>query len=242
MYSANIKGIIFDYGGTIDTHGCHWVHVLRQGWTAAGMHVPEPLFRQAYVMGERAMAREGTVMPCDDFYTLLLLKTRVALKSIEEPARYYAGTRQFDMHSVAADIAAYCDDMAAKRTSESAALLERLQSSYDLCLVSNFYGNLSTVLSAYGLRQYFPHVIESAMVGVRKPDPRIFSIGVTALGLNPGQVLVVGDSIANDIMPALSIGCQALLLDGPGWDSTTTLPAPCRAVSTLDALADTLLN
>ena len=29
----NIQGVIFDYGGTIDTNSCHWAEVL---WTVYG--------------------------------------------------------------------------------------------------------------------------------------------------------------------------------------------------------------
>ena len=55
------------------------------------------------------------------------------------------------------------------------------------------------------------------MVGVRKPDPAIFRLGVEALGLKPEEVLVVGDSYRKDIVPAESIGCHVLWLKGKGW-------------------------
>ena len=57
-------------------------------------------------------------------------------------------------------------------------------------------------------------------MGVRKPDSAIFELGVKALKLNPEEVLVVGDSIKNDIDPAKKLGCQTLLLEGKGWDDT----------------------
>ena len=84
-------------------------------------------------------------------------------------------------------------------------------------LVSNFYGNVETVIRDMGLREYFQGVIESAVVGVRKPNPTIFKLGVVALGLNPEQVLVVGDSFRKDIEPSLSLGCQVAWLKGKGW-------------------------
>ncbi len=84
-------------------------------------------------------------------------------------------------------------------------------------LVSNFYGNIESVLSDFNLLGYFRSIIESAVVGVRKPDPRIFSLGVEALGLKPSEVLVVGDSYKKDIVPAESIGCKVAWLKGKGW-------------------------
>ena len=55
------------------------------------------------------------------------------------------------------------------------------------------------------------------MLGIRKPDPRIFEQGVKALGLRPEEVLVIGDSLRKDIQPAESLGCQVLWLKGKGW-------------------------
>ena len=86
-----------------------------------------------------------------------------------------------------------------------------------MVLVSNFYGNVESVLSDFGLRHFFDSIIESAVVGVRKPDPKIFALGVEALGLEPEQVLVVGDSYKKDIVPAESLGCTVLWLKGKGW-------------------------
>ena len=63
-----------------------------------------------------------------------------------------------------------------------------------MVLVSNFYGNVQAVLADFNLLQYFESIIESAVVGVRKPDPQIFRLGVDALGMKPEEVLVVGDS------------------------------------------------
>ena len=96
-------------------------------------------------------------------------------------------------------------------------MLDALHARYPMVLVSNFYGNVETVLADFDLLRYFKQIIESAVVGVRKPDPRIFMLGVEALGLQPGEVLVVGDSYKKDIVPAESIGCRVLWLKGKGW-------------------------
>ena len=86
-----------------------------------------------------------------------------------------------------------------------------------MALVSNFYGNIGVVLDEFGLGGLFDHVVESAVVGIRKPDPRIFTLGVEALGLEPDDVVVVGDSYGNDIVPAKRSGCHAVWLKGEGW-------------------------
>ena len=58
------------------------------------------------------------------------------------------------------------------------------------------------------------------MVGIRKPDPQIFALGVEALGMLPEEVVVVGDSYGKDMAPAHSLGCHTVWIKGQGWDAT----------------------
>ena len=80
---------------------------------------------------------------------------------------------------------------------------------------------MPTVLREFGFDGLFQHVVESAVVGVRKPDPCIFLMGVEALGLQPGEVTVVGDSMEKDIIPAKTAGCQTVWLKGEQWNDDT---------------------
>jgi FMN phosphatase YigB (HAD superfamily) len=90
-----------------------------------------------------------------------------------------------------------------------------------MVLVSNFYGNINTVLREFGLAKYFKDVIESAAVGIRKPDARIFTLGVKSLGLKPEETIVVGDSFYKDIEPAGKLGCHTVWFKGKGWTNKT---------------------
>ena len=66
-----------------------------------------------------------------------------------------------------------------------------------MVLVSNFYGNINTILDDFKLK-FFDSVIESAVVGIRKPDPRIFQLGVDALKMPAERTVVIGDSYSKD--------------------------------------------
>ena len=106
-----------------------------------------------------------------------------------------------------------------------------------MVLVSNFYGNISVVLQEFGFVGLFQEVIESAVVGVRKPDPRIFTLGVEALGLKPEEVAVVGDSMDKDIIPAKQAGCQTVWFKGEGWtDDPVDETIPDRMITDLSQL------
>jgi len=49
-------------------------------------------------------------------------------------------------------------------------------------------------------------VITADMTGACKPDPRVFLYALGKLGREPGEVLMVGDSLRRDIGPAKKIG------------------------------------
>ncbi|MGM9703550.1 MAG: HAD family hydrolase [Prevotella sp.] len=126
-----------------------------------------------------------------------------------------------------ARIADYLDDFARRQTSQSAQVLETLSSRYRLILVSNFYGNLHAVVERYGLDRYFETIVESAVVGVRKPDPAIWQLGVDAAGCAAADCVAVGDSYDKDILPARAVGCQTVWFKGEEWKPTErdeTLP------------------
>ena len=206
-----IKGIIFDYGGTLDSRGVHWSEVLWQGYQQVGVPIDKETFRTAYVEGERALARERIILPQDNFLTLLRKKVALEISYLPFQPDTAASARWTEQ------IANYCDNAARSCIDEALPMLEELNERYPMMLVSNFYGNIDEVLRAYGIRHLFKGIIESAVVGVRKPNPTLFRLGVDALELKPEEVLVVGDSLRKDIEPAESLGCHVLWLKGKGW-------------------------
>jgi len=96
-------------------------------------------------------------------------------------------------------------------------VIEALADSYPLAMVSNFYGNLRTVLKDFRLDAYFPLLIESATASVRKPDPQIFRLGINALKISAAHIAVIGDSYDKDIVPAAAVGCRTVWLKNIGW-------------------------
>ncbi len=208
-----IKGIIFDYGGTIDSRGVHWSEVIWDAYCAERVPIDKDTFRDAYVYAERELARVRHIEPQDDFLTLLRKKMTIELMWLEEHGHELGQP----LPQLANALARRCDDAARTCIEEARPVLEMLSTSYPMMLVSNFYGNVDSVLRAYDVRRYFKGVIESAVVGVRKPNPTLFRLGVDALELPASEVLVVGDSLKKDIVPALSLGCTAIWLKGKGW-------------------------
>ena len=235
MEISGIKGIIFDYGGTLDTGGDHWSEVIWAAYQQAGVSVDKAEFREAYVQAERELARTRHILPEHNFGDLLLVKMQLELQWLSEQGLFPPAQVQ----TKAKEVADICYQSARSKVQEAVPVLEALSKKYKLELVSNFYGNIRTVLEDFGISKFFPKIVESAVVGVRKPDPKIFSLGVEDLGLKPEEVVVVGDSYRKDIEPAIKLGCKAIWIKGKGWtaeEDAQTFPNTITDIRQLDTL------
>ena len=228
---SEVKGYIFDYGGTLDTGGNHWGKVLWHSYERLGVPVTEQQFRDAYVHAERTLGSNHIIMPDFTFRQTLETKVRLQLEWLS------AMSLPVSIETIASVLT---DDVYAQtqeHTAHSREVLMQLKEQYPMVLVSNFYGNIATVLREFGLGGIFQHIIESAVVRVRKPDPRIFQMGVLELNMPAGEVIVVGDSIDKDIIPAQKAGCQAVWMRGEQWtDDPVDESIPDRIITDLKEL------
>lgn len=217
------KGYIFDYGGTLDTGGQHWGMLLWHAFERHQVPVSESQFRDAYVYAERTLGRNKIIQPTDTFLQTLTKKVQLELTYLNNES--YADAIVSDVY-----------ERTKSQTALSRRVLMQMKAS-PMVLVSNFYGNISVVLQEFGLDGIFEEVIESAVVGIRKPDPQIFLLGVDALGMKPEEVTVVGDSLEKDIIPAKRAGCHTVWLKGEGWTNAQDGENQAdRVIMTLDEL------
>lgn len=217
------KGYIFDYGGTLDTGGQHWGMLLWHAFERHQVPVSESQFRDAYVYAERTLGRNKIIQPTDTFLQTLKAKVQLELTYLNNES--YTDAIVSDVY-----------ERTKSQTALSRRVLMQMKAS-PMVLVSNFYGNISVVLQEFGLDGIFAEVIESAVVGIRKPDPQIFLLGVDALGMKPEEVTVVGDSLEKDIIPAKRAGCHTVWLKGEGWTNAQDGENQVdRVIMTLDEL------
>jgi putative hydrolase of the HAD superfamily len=109
-----------------------------------------------------------------------------------------------------------------------------------LAVVSNADGSVEAQLAADGICQVGPGpgvdvdaVLDSSVVGVAKPDPRIFELALQRLGVAPEQAIHVGDTPAADVDGAAAAGVTAVLVDP--YDDHADLPV--TRVASLAAVA-----
>jgi putative hydrolase of the HAD superfamily len=101
----------------------------------------------------------------------------------------------------------------------TAATLRTLRADgYTLGVVSNADGRVESFLELAGLRRYLDFVVDSAVVGVEKPDPGIFRIALERAGVEPRLAVHVGDIYEIDVMGARAAGVEGILLDAVGTE------------------------
>lgn len=74
-------------------------------------------------------------------------------------------------------------------------------------------GRLGDALEAAGVASSFDLLLDSHLVGCRKPDAAIFRLALERLGVEAGAAAFVGDSYAHDALAARAVGMRAVLLD-----------------------------
>jgi putative hydrolase of the HAD superfamily len=85
------------------------------------------------------------------------------------------------------------------------------------CITNNLpAGNRNPTSAFYraDVMAHFDHVIESAKIGLRKPDPRIYEMMVQALGVAPGRCVYL-DDIGTNLKPARAMGMTTIKVTEP---------------------------
>lgn len=92
--------------------------------------------------------------------------------------------------------------------------LEQLrQQGYQMSVISNSDGRVEAILSELGLRDFFEIVIDSQIVGVEKPEQKIFNLALDELNLKPENALYIGDIYFVDVWGANQSQIAAVHLD-----------------------------
>lgn len=105
-------------------------------------------------------------------------------------------------------------------------------------VISNADGRVVEYLERAGLSSYFRFVIDSHLVGIEKPDRRIFELGLEKAGVPAARALYAGDIYEIDVLGARQAGMGAVLID-------PLLKDPCAGVTKVRGvheLADLLLD
>ncbi len=126
-------------------------------------------------------------------------------------------------------------------TAEGLAALRR--AGWYVACISNADGTVTQLLEAAGLLEHLAFVVDSGVVGVEKPDPRIFAIALERSGMPAEESFYVGDVHPVDVVGAERAGLTPVLLDplgrygARGCRTATDVPTLCRELVTLSTAA-----
>jgi HAD superfamily hydrolase (TIGR01549 family) len=114
---------------------------------------------------------------------------------------------------------------------------------FRLGIVANQPLTLSAKLERMGMAGLFDSAESSAALGLSKPDPRLFLTVCERLGAAPGDCLMVGDRIDNDIVPARLLGMRTVRFRAgrhAAQRPRSWTELPDAEVTTVDALAEAI--
>jgi putative hydrolase of the HAD superfamily len=199
-----ISGILFDYGGTLDSDGGHWFDRTLLVYQQLGLNkIDKTLIKEAFYWAEDQADHEPAM--------------RTALYRDMMQRHFRWQFQKLKLHDRAKENEAIALFVrAAERTllRNRRVLAALKQEGYRMGVVSNSYGNIETLCREFGYNDYLDVLIDSAVENIRKPDPKIYNLAAERLGLPPENILMVGDNYDRDILPARLVGMKTAWLIG----------------------------
>jgi len=220
--SFRYDAVIFDVGGTLIGFP-NW-SPFQQFLAEAGLPASEEdarIFHSRFLAvmaserdGAKGMGVEEAKL--EAWWHLVFRKTWPGRPDLAQEMLYWLRTDRFD-----------------RIQPDSLAALEALRAmKMRMGVLSNYTADLEDMLRRVGLHDYFEFVIVSSVVGLAKPDPRIFDLAVAKLQRPRHRLLYVGDYMGDDIEGARGAGLDAVLID-----RNNRFPeAPCPRIRNLQDL------
>lgn len=204
-----VRACIFDAGGTL-VHP-DWLRISRFGEEASGRVFPSNEMARAFSEMLKAvgmeMQSEGFVLPEEmkrphwtfrRMYRALGLNDETCARAVER-----LEASHIKQH-------VWC-----RLDPEAPRVLEELRRhSLLVAVISNTEdGRLIDSLSAAGISERFDLLVDSHIIGHRKPDAAIFHYALERLGIEASEAAYIGDSYAHDALAARAVGLRGILLD-----------------------------
>ena len=187
-----IKAVIFDFGGVFDRR-----HEALEGFREAAARyglAPEAFYALLYGGDAWQQAKIGAMTGRD----------------------YWRAIMSDLGHSPVDDVDLFRRSLFAGNGLDDAvvALAERLRRRVPLALLSNATDELEALLETqYGIHHLFAVVVNSARVGVAKPDPRAYRLALEGLEVEPHEALFIDDK-ARNIRAAEALGIPSVHFTG----------------------------
>jgi putative hydrolase of the HAD superfamily len=203
-----LRAVLFDVGGTL-THP-DWDRLSRLAAGEAGREFTAAELERAFKEGLRevdACLKRGEIPPLDTRRRHWTFRRMFGGLGLGEEACERACALLDESHN---ERHLWCGvDPDAARV-----LASLKRAGLRTAAVSNTEdGRLEELMALVELGGHFDFLLDSFVVGERKPDAAIFRRALDRLGVEPGEAAFVGDSYTHDALAALAVGMSAILLD-----------------------------
>ena len=190
--------LLFDFGGTLDADGIPWAVRFYAAYRAAGGTTEFAAFEPLFKISDRTLERLPDIRSCG-YLQMIATQTRLLCDLLPDGAKLDSEQIVERFHTDARAVVARNTPLLARLSRELG---------FRLGIVSNFTGNLELCLSELGLLELFVTVTDSAVVGMMKPDRRLFSETLERMGATAATSWMVGDNFEADIRPAAALGLR----------------------------------
>jgi putative hydrolase of the HAD superfamily len=203
---AKLKALLFDFGGTLAFLDFELLarEFSREGRKLDALALEHAEYAGRAAIDQHLMSGAGTVADgraYEHFFRGWMTAAGFEEKELREcAAKFGAIHREASLWRVV-------------RAGTFEALETFKSAGYKLAVVSNAEGQIEADARRFGLAPYFDVIIDSHVVGVAKPDPRIFQIALERLGVAPDEVRFAGDIYSIDVEGARAAGIEARLVD-----------------------------
>jgi putative hydrolase of the HAD superfamily len=240
-----MRAILFDFGGTLD-YPRHWLDRFLAHYHAAGVAISRSELDRAFDASTRTAYKNTNTLRGFGMARLIDYLVRLQIDELSERGpgtvkNTLADLDQGGRDRLARTIVAGFVAESRNGLARSRVLLSGWSERFKLGVVSNFYGNLDSILAEAGLAPLFDALADSCRVGIFKPDPGIFRAALDQLGTGEAtsDALMVGDSLDKDCAPARRLGLTTVWLrhEGAALPANTD-DAPDFTIESLEELND----
>jgi HAD superfamily hydrolase (TIGR01549 family) len=220
-----IKAALFDVGDTLFVPEKPWLEVMPEALLAIYAYAKEnglPVTPETFLEHNRAVFERYVELENDlDTDMPDLTKYQYLLREL------FSDRSEEEVTAMAARMNDIFWSMLNANWTLSPEALECLQDLRSMGIVMGIISNhhnheaLLKLLAANEISDYFTIVLTSEREGIRKPNPEIFKICLSQMGLRPSEAVFIGDSVERDAAGARASGITSILIHG-GIDATNS--------------------
>jgi putative hydrolase of the HAD superfamily len=211
---AMIKALLFDFGGTLDGPA-HWLDRFLAQYHAAGIEISRAQLDPGFDHATKTAYGATRIVARFRLTDLIRFLVGHQLEFLRANGPPSIRTMIEDAggpgrHRIVEKITASFVSETKAGMNESRRAIEGLRNKFKMGVVSNFYGNLGTILDEAGFEKYFAAIADSSQLKIFKPDPGIFQAALKSLKLKPEEAAMIGDSLDKDCAPARHLGMRTV--------------------------------